>query len=62
MRYILFAGVEYYPLGGFNDVKGWSDSIDSLRDSEALKAKDIDWWHIYDTEKRGIIESRRLSK
>jgi hypothetical protein len=48
-RYVLFAGQNYYPDGGWYDMEGMSDDIDSLADA-VKRLSDIDWWHIVDMD------------
>jgi hypothetical protein len=48
-RYLLFAGCQYYPSGGWDDFKGSFDTIDEAK--EQIKILDIeDWWHIVDLD------------
>ena len=59
-RYLLFAGTNYYPAGGWKDFR---DSYDSL--AEAMKCGEeftieptaplYDWWHIVDLEEGAVI-------
>jgi hypothetical protein len=45
-RYMLFAGDDYYPAGGWDDFIG---SFDSVEDAMASFPRDrYDWWHIVD--------------
>lgn len=47
-RFILFAGDDYYPAGGWHDCIGSADSVE-----DAIKAAadhKHDWWHIIDAE------------
>lgn len=50
-RYLLFAGMEHYPGGGWNDVKGHYDTLEEAKEArEALWEKGgIDWVQIIDT-------------
>lgn len=48
-RFILFAGSEYYPGGGWNDFRGFFDSTEEI--NQYLAGKSFDWWHWYDTKK-----------
>lgn len=47
-RYLLFAGDQYYPCGGWNDFRGGFSSIEDARD--ATRDKDFDWWHVIDIQ------------
>lgn len=56
MRYMLFAGYDYYPSGGMNDFIGRNATL--LETMELLHTVHIrDWFNIYDS-KTGIIYSR----
>jgi len=55
MRYLLFGGECYYARGGAHDLLGSGNSSDDLIKSEALNARDIEWWHVYDTVERKIV-------
>jgi hypothetical protein len=58
-RFMLFAGPDYYPGGGWSD---FSDSFDTL-DSAISQAKkqDDDWWHVVDA-KTGVMVWLRNSR
>jgi len=52
-RYLLFAGDEYYPAGGWQDYRGRFNSL-----NEAIKAAaklTWDWWQIVNLETGKII-------
>lgn len=51
-RYLLFAGTQYYPCGG------WRDLIESSDDLQELKVRvdGWDWWHIVDTTTGRVID------
>ena len=57
-RYILFGSEEcYYASGGMHDFLIAHHSINALLQLLNEKEyKDIEWWHIYDTQKQGIIK------
>lgn len=52
-RFLLFAGVEYYADGGWNDFRGAFDAeADARAEGERLIAitrHEYEWWHIADT-------------
>lgn len=61
-NFMLFGGVEYYPLGGFND---FIESFATLDDAlEFVKANDelphteraFDWWHIVNSNTLAMVE------
>lgn len=58
-RYLVFKGDKYYPCGGMEDFVG--DFYFLANAKKALRPEDgeeeADWWHIYDTVKREIIEA-----
>ena len=49
MKYTLFAGDAYYPLGGLEDFKGEFNSLEAMTEA----AKGFEWWHGVD-ENRGL--------
>ena len=53
MKYLMFGGEAYYAKGGFNDLIGFGESIDSLANSDGVS--DLDWWHIVDAESNMIV-------
>jgi len=59
MKYLLFGGGECYPLGGGNDFMGGGEYISNLRAEgiDSVQSEANDWWHIFDTESREVIES-----
>jgi hypothetical protein len=48
MAYALFAGENYYPAGGMDDLVGVFESVEAARFAFA-QADDCDWGHIVDT-------------
>jgi hypothetical protein len=53
-RYILFAGADYYPSGGWRDVVA---SYPTLEDALNIAAGITDdWWHIVDAESGDIVK------
>lgn len=50
--YLLFAGLSYYPRGGWGDYIGSADSID---EALALIPKGAEWYHIVHNEQQ-IVE------
>jgi hypothetical protein len=64
MNYILFAGNNYYPEGGWNDFAGMFETIEAAkkRGTELLNRKRVfasdsnwDWAHIVDVKKYVVI-------
>jgi len=50
---LLFAGDNYYPVGGWNDFRG---QFQSETDALAAVAKgDWDWWHLVDPQTLKIV-------
>lgn len=47
-RYLLFAGLIYYPSGGWGDFVCDSDDLDEIR-IKARSDEDFQWSHIVDT-------------
>lgn len=48
MAYALFAGSDYYPAGGMDDLVGVFESVEAARFAFA-QADDCEWGHIVDT-------------
>ena len=56
--FLVFAGDNYYPSGGWDDCKGSCGTlVEALRYAANLSS--IDWWHIVDTSTLEIVESGR---
>jgi hypothetical protein len=57
-RYLLFAGYDYYPSGGWNDFRGDFENLDVAVDQArqgdkmwgAKSRRDWDWWHVIDIQ------------
>lgn len=45
-RYLLFAGDQYYPSGGWHDLSGEFDSIEEAE--EYVFERGYEWWHVVD--------------
>lgn len=44
MMYLLFAGFNYYPCGGWDDFVGAYPTLEDAR--AGLRGRHVDWWHI----------------
>jgi len=53
--YLVFAGDNYYPLGGFHDFQGAFGDLDEAR--EFAEGMSFDWWHIVQGDE--IVEEGR---
>ena len=54
-QFLLFAGDQYYPSGGWGDFKGSFDTIAEARAAErALPGHD--WWQIIDVKTGNVID------
>lgn len=54
-RYLLFGGDNYYPAGGWKDIKGQFDhKVDALK---AASKGCFDWWHVVDSTIGQIVTS-----
>lgn len=42
--FLLFAGYNFYPCGGWDDYQGKYDSLDNALEAAALGK--WDWWHV----------------
>ena len=51
-RYWLFAGEEYYPLGGMKDFRG---SFETDEAAMSALTKSCDWWHILDSHTGKVV-------
>ena len=53
-RYLLFAGDQYYPRGGWSDFRDSFDSLEEAfihgRQKDISGSKWFDWCHVVDTE------------
>lgn len=61
-KYLVFAGVTYYPSGGFDDYVGSSDSLQGAKD---MGEDDMwsNWWHVVETESMKVVfDSRTFNK
>jgi len=54
-RYLLFAGSNYYPAGGWDDFWAASDDIEELKRQAENGGWLPDWAHIVDLETREVI-------
>ena len=56
-RYYLFAGDNYYPLGGGSDfIKSYEQLEDAVAFGERIKEKgSMDWWHVFDSQTEEIV-------
>lgn len=52
-RYLLFAGQDQYPTGGWGDFKG---DFDTIEDAYQSNKGTIDWWEIVDSETGQVIK------
>lgn len=60
-KYLVFAGHNYYPSGGWDDFISSHSSLDEAIDA-AKKEKEMeayDWWHVVDFETGSIVEKGR---
>jgi hypothetical protein len=59
-RFLLFAGVAYYPMGGWED---FIDSFDTLEEAVAcgkLRQQRREWWHVVDLEKGEVVDDDEM--
>lgn len=61
-RYLLFAGENYYPGGGWDDYVTDADTVEELRDllkrmgDSDDSSHDWDWWQIIDIEEGKVVD------
>jgi len=55
-RFMLFAGMSHYPLGGWKDFRGSFMSVDAALIGAANLYSDRDWWHIVDRDTGEIVK------
>lgn len=55
-RFLLFSGYNYYPNGGWLDLKGSYDTIEEVNDAIVTNPSD-DWYQIVDTT-TGVIVNK----
>ncbi len=51
-RYLLFAGWNYYPGGGWEDFQG---SFETIEDAENAMTRENDWHHIVDIQTSEMV-------
>jgi hypothetical protein len=54
-RYLIFAGSNYYPSGGWDDFRGSTDTLDEA--TSIAKGGRHDWWHVVDTHTETEVAS-----
>ncbi len=56
-RYLLFAGDDYYPQGGINDLVDFFDTVELAKEKaeRIVEINNYDWYHIYDIVECKII-------
>jgi len=52
-RFLLFAGDNYYPRGGWDDFRG---SYDSLEEALAAPRHNDNWWHVVDSHLGTVVK------
>ena len=59
-RYLLFAGMDYYPSGGWDDYLGdfitISECLSHLKEEKNRCWDPLEWHHIVDTKTMKIVE------
>lgn len=56
-RFLIFAGENYYPRGGWRDYAGQADTLEEALLKVSHRRNVWDWFHIFDTEANEIVES-----
>jgi hypothetical protein len=62
--YFIFAGLSYYPAGGWKDFKGQVNSLDEAKDKIIEELRDQDWYQVveYTTKEDGTSTSEIVYK
>ena len=55
-KFLLFAGDEYYPRGGFYDFRMSFNSISEAKDHMLKNNESFDWWHIIDSTTMEVVD------
>ena len=62
-RYCIFAGLDYYPSGGWHDFRASRDTLrEAVQAAEELSTGDgftLDWWQIFDMDQRRVVAQSR---
>ncbi len=56
-KYLLFAGSNYYPMGGVYDLKGRYETLQEAQEAMSNYANS-DWVHVYETRTGLVVEER----
>lgn len=57
MRYLVFAGSNYYPSGGMDDLYRNCDTLEDARLSVDRMNTDVyDWYQVYDADEQVVVE------
>jgi len=55
--FLLFAGDDYYPCGGWNDYRGtFTNQKDAVAKGKELVNGNYDWWHVVDLDTSAEVE------
>lgn len=62
-QFLVFAGDDYYPQGGWEDFRGMYDDFQSASErlDDLIDQADVDWGHVVDLE-AGVIVLKVLPK
>ncbi len=60
-RYLLFAGKNYYPYGGWTDFQSTSDEVSELIEQMAMSDEGYGWWQIVDTQTMSVAKEKKRS-
>lgn len=47
-RYLLFMGLDYYPAGGWDDLRDSFDTVSEAESSAKTMMTRFNWWHVVD--------------
>jgi hypothetical protein len=56
VKYLLFAGANYYPSGGANDFIAAFDSVDAAQTHINENLSDVDWAHVASFDGQALVK------
>lgn len=59
-KYLIFAGKRYYPLGGYEDLISYRNTINECKEFITSDAEKYEWCHIVDEGHQVIMRGKRI--